>query len=105
MNFENKKICVFRLGNTEIEVRLLYFQIQYNIIVRTGRCTYPRYFKLDFAFNRAKYKVQPRPVDPAKAELQIHVIEFRSKGWSFPTIVSHLGISVGIAWNMFNYKS
>ena len=84
---------------------LLYFQIQYNIIVRTGRRTYPRYFKLEFAFHRAKYAFQPRPIDPAKIELQARVIELRSKGWSFPAIAKRLNISVGTAWNMAKYKS
>ena len=73
------------------------FQIQYNIIVRTGRRTYPRYFRVEFAFNRAKYKAQPRVVDLAK-------IELRSKGWSFPAITKHLDISVGIAWNMSKHS-
>src|SRR2546423_1736195 len=79
---------------------LLYFQIQYNIIVRTGRRTYPRYFKLEFAFNRAKYHAQPRPIDAAKLELQAQVIGLRSKGWSFPAIAKHLNTSVGTAWNL-----
>ena len=79
---------------------LLYFQIQYNIIVRTGRRTYPRYFKLEFAFHRANYQSQPRPINPAKVELQAQVIELHSKGWSFPAIAKHLDISVGTAWNM-----
>ena len=81
---------------------LIYFQIQYNIIVRTGRRTYPRYFKLEFAFNRAKCIAQPRPIEPAKIELQTQVIELRSQGWSFPAIAKHLDISVGTAWNMSN---
>ena len=79
---------------------LIYFQIQYNIIVRTGRRTYPRYFKLEFAFHRAKYQSQPRPINPAKVELQAQVIKLRSKGWSFPAIAKYLDISVGTAWNM-----
>ena len=79
---------------------LLYFQIQYNIIVRTGRRTYPRYFKLEFAFHRAKYQSQPRQADHARMELQAQVIELRSQGWSFPPIARHLNISVGTAWNM-----
>jgi hypothetical protein len=78
----------------------MYFQIKYNIIVRTGNRTYPRYFKLVFAFNRAKSQVKPRSADPAKVKLQAQVIELRSKGWSFPAIASHLDISVGTAWNM-----
>ncbi len=76
------------------------FQIKCNIIIRTGRRTYPRYFKLVFAFNRVKYIAQPRPFDPAKLELQAKVIELRSKGWSFPAIAKRLDISVGTAWNM-----
>ena len=84
---------------------LMYFQIQYNIIVRTGRRTYPRYFKLEFAFNRAKRIAQPRTVDPAKLELQTQVIELRSKGWNFPAIARHLDISVGTVWNISNGKS
>ena len=70
--------------------------------MRTGRRTYPRYFKLEFAFNRAIYHSQPRPIDPAKIELQAKVIELRSQGWSFPAIAKHLDISVGTAWNMTN---
>ena len=58
----------------------MYIQIQYNIIVRTGRRTYPRYFKLEFAFYRAKYQSQPRPINPAKVELQAQVIELRLRG-------------------------
>ena len=80
--------------------KFIHFQIQYNIIVRTGRRTYPRYFKIKFAFNRAKYHAQPRSIDPAKVELQAQVIELRLRGWSFPAIAKHLGISVGTAWNM-----
>ncbi len=80
----------------------MYFQIQYNIIIRTGRRTYPRYFKLEFAFHRAKYTSQPRPTDPAKIELQARVIKLRSQGWSFPAIAKHLDISVGTAWNITN---
>ena len=68
--------------------------------MRTGRRTYPRYFKFEFAFNRAKYKGQPHPINPAKVELQAQVIELRLRGWSFPAIAKHLGISVGTAWNM-----
>ena len=86
-------------------MNLPYFQIQYNIIVRTGRRTYPRYFRVEFAFNRAKYKAQPRPIDPAKAELQAQVIELRLKGWSFPAIARYLDLSVGTAWNMVKRKS
>ena len=81
---------------------LIYFQIQYNIIVRTGRRTYPRYFRVEFAFNRAKYTSQPRSIDPARVELQAQVIELRSKGWSFPAIAKLLNISVGTAWNTAN---
>ena len=44
-------------------MNLMYFQIQYNIIVATGRRTYPRYFKLEFGLNRVKYTTQPRPID------------------------------------------
>ena len=78
---------------------------QYNIIVRTGRRTYPRYFKLVFTFHRAKYQVQPRQADPARAQLQAQVIELHSQGWSFPAIARHLNISVGTAWNMSKCKS
>ena len=83
---------------------ILYFQIQYNIIVRTGRRTYPRYFKIEFAFNRAKYQVQTRKVNPSKIELQLQVNELRLLGWSFPAIAKYVGISVGTAWNMENMK-
>ena len=55
---------------------------------------------MQFAFNRAKYIAQPRPVDSAKVELQAQVIELRLRGWSFPAIAKHLDISVGTAWNM-----
>jgi hypothetical protein len=81
-------------------MKLLYFKIQYNIIVQTGRRTYPRYFKLVFAFNRAKYIAQPCVVDPVKIKIQARVIELRSIGWSFPAIASPLDISVGTAWNI-----
>ncbi len=87
------------------KVNLPFFKIQYNIIVRTGRRTYPRYFKREFAFNRARYQVQPRPINPAKIALQAKVIELRLRGWSFPAIAKHLNISVGTAWNIANYKS
>lgn len=83
----------------------MQFQIQYNIIVRTGRRTYPRYFKVEFTFNRAKYKDQPRPFDPTKLKLQAQVIEFRSEGWSFPKIARYLDISVGTVWNLARKKS
>ena len=83
---------------------LLYFQIQYNIIVRTGRRTSPRYFKIEFTFNRAKYPAQPRPIDPEKTELQVKVIELRSKGLSYPTIAKFLNISVGTTWNLARHK-
>ena len=71
-------------------------------VVPTGNRTYPRYFKIEFAFHRAKYTSQPRSVDPAKVELRAQVIELRSKGWSFPAIARYLNISVGTAWNMTN---
>ena len=83
---------------------LIYFQIQYNIIVRTGRRTYPIYFKQEFAFNRANYQSQPSPINPAKVELQAQVIELRLRGWSFPAIAKHLDISVGTAWNMSKHE-
>ena len=70
-----------------------------------GRRTYPRYFKVEFAFHRAKYQGQPRPINPAKVELQAQVVELRSRGWSFPAIAKHLDISVGTAWNMTNSKA
>jgi hypothetical protein len=73
-------------------------------LLRTGRRTYPRYFKLEFAFARAKYINQPRPIDSAKKELQGKVIELRSEGWSFPAIAKYLNISVGTAWNIFQSK-
>ena len=78
----------------------MYFKINYNIIVRTGRRTYPRYFRVEFAYNRAKYKAQPRLINPAKVELQAQVIELRLRGWSFPAIAKHLDISVGTTWNI-----
>ena len=71
-------------------------------MLRTGRRTYPRYFKIEFAFRRAKSQVQPRPKDTAEVELQAQVVELRSKGWSFPAIARYLDISVGTAWNMTN---
>ena len=70
-----------------------------------GRRTCPRYFKLEFAFCRAKYAYQPRPIDPAKIELQAKVIELRLKGWSFPAIAKLFNISVGAAWNMSKKKN
>ena len=83
---------------------LQHFQIQYNIIVRTGRRTYPRYFKLEFAFQRAKYQIQPRAVNSDKVELQVQVIELRLRGLSFPAIARQLDISVGTAWNIAKDK-
>ena len=82
----------------------MYIQIQYNIIVRTDRRTYPRYFSVEFAFSRAKYEGQPRSSDPARIELQAKVVELQSKGWSYPAIAKHLDISVGTAWNMAKRK-
>ena len=73
--------------------------------MRKGRRTYPRYFKLEFAFNRAKYQAQSRPVDPAKVELQAQAIKLRSNGWSFPAIAARLRISVGTVWNMVKDKT
>jgi hypothetical protein len=70
-----------------------------------GRCAYPRYFKLDFAFYRAKYTTQPRAADPEKLKLQAKAIELRFIGWSFPAIAKHLGISVETVWNMPKHKS
>ena len=61
---------------------------------------YLGYFKIEFAFNRAKYQSQPRTINPAKIELQAKVIELHLQGWSFPSIAKHLNISVGTAWNM-----
>jgi hypothetical protein len=81
-------------------VHFLNFQIQYNIIVRTGRRTYPRYFKLEFAFRRVAYQTRPRMIDPAKLELQAKIVELRSQGWSFPAIARWFNISVGTAWNL-----
>ena len=69
-------------------------------MLRTGNRTYPRYFRVEFAFNRAKYKAQPRPIDPSKIELQAKATELRLQGWSFPAIAKLLNISVGTAWNM-----
>ena len=100
-----KRIEMLALISQMIRVNFQCFQIQYNIIVRTGRRTYPRYFNVEFAFNRAKYRTQPRSIDHTKAELQAQVIELRSKGWSFPAIAKHLDISVGTAWNMVKRKS
>ena len=73
--------------------------------MRTGSRTYPRYCKLEFAFNRAKRIAQPRTVDSAKIELQAQVIELRLVGWSFPAIAKYLDISVGTAWNLSKQKS
>ena len=100
MGLANRQKCF-----QAIKIDLVYFQIQYNIIVRTGRGTYPRYFKLEFGLNRVKHTTQPRPIDPARLELKAKVNELRSEGWSYPAIARHLGISVGTAWNMSNYKS
>ena len=72
--------------------------------MRTGRRTYLRYFKLEFAFHRAKYVAQPRPIDPEKIELQVKVIELRSNGCSYPAIAKGLNISVGTAWNVATKK-
>ncbi|MBA3874884.1 MAG: helix-turn-helix domain-containing protein [Anaerolineae bacterium] len=74
-------------------------------MLRTGRRTYPRYFRIEFAFDRVKYQTQPRPLDPPRAELKAQVIELRLKGWSFPTIARHLDISVGTAWNLTKNKA
>ena len=71
-------------------------------VVPTGRRTYPRYFKLEFAFHRATYQSQPRPINPAKVELQAQVVELRLRGWSFPAIAKYLEISIGSAWNLAN---
>ena len=101
----HENVITIRIDDFEFCVDLLYFQIQYNIIVRTGSRAYPRYFKLEFAFHRAKYKAQPRPIDPAKEKLHTQVMDLRSRGWSFPTIARHLGISVGTAWNMAKNKN
>ena len=70
-----------------------------------GRRTYPRYFSVEFAFNRAKYKAQPRPIDPTKLKLQAEVIELRSLGWSFPAIAKHLNMGIGTVWNMSKQES
>ena len=43
-------------------------------------------FRVEFAFNRARYKAQPRPIVAVKIELQAPVIELRLKGWRFPAI-------------------
>jgi hypothetical protein len=83
----------------------MFFQIQCNIIVRTGNRTYHRYFKLEFAFHRAKHTSQPRPMDPSKIELQAKGIELRSNGSSYTAIARHLDISVGTAWNLYDHKS
>ena len=77
----------------------------YKAIVPTGNRTYLRYFKIEFAFKRAKYKAQPRTLDPAKAALQAKVTELRVQGWSFPAIVKHLNITVGTAWNLTDCKT
>jgi hypothetical protein len=81
-------------------IYLLLFQIQYNIIVRTGSRTYPRYFRVEFAFRRAAYQARPLTIDLMKLELQAKVVELRSKGWSFPAIAIRLDISVGTVWNL-----
>ena len=81
------------------------FYLGYKAVLPTGSRTYPRYFKVEFAFSKAKYRVQPRPIDPAKMELQARVIKLRSQGWSFPAIAKHLDISVGTAWNMSKQES
>jgi hypothetical protein len=73
-------------------------------LLRTGRRTYLRYFKVEFAFHRAKYTAQPPAVDPAKVELQAQVIRLRLIGWSFPAIAKQLKISVGSVWNIMNRK-
>ena len=72
--------------------------------MRTGSRTYPRYFRAEFVFNRAKYTSKPHAIDPTKVKLQAQVIELRSRGWSFPAIANHLDISVGTAWNIANTK-
>ena len=82
----------------------MYFQIQYNIIVRTGRRTYPRYFRVEFAFRRASYKADPRPINHTKLKLQAKATELRSKGWCYPEIAKFLDISVGTAWNMAKHQ-
>lgn len=76
---------------------VIFVRLLDNPVVPTGRRTYPRYFKLEFAFHRVKHTPQPRPIDPSSLKLQAQVIEFRSKGWSFPAIAKHLNISVGSA--------
>jgi hypothetical protein len=76
------------------------FKAEGTNIVPTGHRTYPRYFKLEFAFHRAKYVAQLRPIDSEKMELQTKVVELRLKGWSFPAIARYLDISVGTVWNM-----
>ena len=73
--------------------------------MRTGRRTYPRYFRIEFAFNSAKYHAHPRPIDPAKVKLQAQITELRSIGWSFPAIARHLDVSVGTAWNLSRQES
>ena len=73
--------------------------------MRTGRRTYPRYFRVDFGFNRATSQARPRVIDHKKLELQTKAIELRSSGWSFPAIAKYLGISVGTAWNIVKHKS
>lgn len=97
------------INSRELELRYLqhkrrdgslYFQIQQNIIIRTGNRTYPRYFKLEFVFRRVAYQARPRTIAPSRLELQAKVAELRLQGWSFPAIAKHLDISVGTAWNM-----
>jgi hypothetical protein len=87
-----------------MRIYLQYFQVHYNIIVRTRHHSYPRYFKLEFAFRRVAYQAHPRSMDPAKMELRSKVIELRSQGWGFATIARHFDISVGTAWNMVKGK-
>ena len=81
------------------------FNLGYKAVVPTGRRTYPRYFRVEFAFNRAKYKAQPRPIDPTKLKLQAKVIELRTQGWSFAAIATRLNMSIGTVWNMSTQES
>ena len=67
--------------------------------------TYLGYFRTECAFNRAKYRIHPHPIVSTSVQLQAQVIEFRSKGWSFPAIERHQDINVGTAWNMTQLNS
>jgi hypothetical protein len=85
-------------------MKLIYLNFKYSTIylLRTGCCTYPSYFRIEFVFQRAKYQSLPVTIDPSKLELQSKIVELCSNGWSFPAIARHLDISVGTVWNITN---